>query len=151
MTVTLTSPDGRGCGLVLQQRGTDGTGARRWQPEEELDLVRLDDQVVRLDPSRLGGGEADAVVAEGERVRAPGAGAGRPAAAWCDRAGPAPVLGPHDEAPGTNEPGRVEDAHPRIMPDAPTPTGDRRSDAGRTVRSAQPCDGAIVHSVGPVR
>ena len=79
-----------GRGLVLQQRRSGGTGRAAGQPEKQLDLVGLDDQVVRLDASHLGGSEADAVVAEGERVRDrasvpgwPAADVARPCGARC--------------------------------------------------------------------
>ena len=112
-----------------------GPAAVPRQAEEELDLVRLDDEVVRLGPAYLGGSEADAIVAEGERVRGRAPLPGWPAATRCGCASLVPVLGPHDEALGIAQPGGVEHAHSCMMPDAVTPTERRTSpetdDSGR--------------------
>ena len=71
-------------------------------------------------------------MAEGERVRDWAPVPGWPSTAWCRRPGPTPVLSPQDEALGVAQPGGVEHAHSCMMPDAVTPTDNRRSDARKS-------------------
>ena len=82
----------------------------------EIDLTGLDDQVLGRHPSDLARGEADSVGVEGERVGDGTRVFGLTPPPRHGSPGQAPVLTPEGEELIAGEPGRVEDAHLRMMP-----------------------------------